>query len=320
MDRLRVAVGVVIDPAGQVLVAHRDAARHQGGRLELPGGKIEHGESPITALARELDEELGIRPTGTELLIRVCHDYDDLRVELHAFRVSAWDGRPHGREGQAIEWLPREALAATSFPAANRPILAALQWPPLCLVTPDIEMRESGLERVCEAVRRAVAHGVEVVQLRAPSWSAEDLLVGAGQLVEEVGPRVRVLVNASVDMAVALPGGVGLHLTAARAAVCPQRPIDADRWLSVSVHDRAELVHAERIGADLAFVAPVRSTQTHPGAPSLGWPGLEALAAATSMPLFGLGGLEPGDLAQARLAGAIGVAGIRGFQGRFAPD
>jgi len=313
MDHLRVAVAVLTDAEGRVLVAHRAAARHQGGRLELPGGKIEPGETPEAGLARELAEELGVHPTRSAPLIRVRHDYGDRRVELDTFRVTAWEGRPHGREGQAIEWQPVDALDPARFPAANRPILAALQWPATGLVTPELPDDDRVSERLHDGVLRAVEAGVRLVQLREPAWSEERLLAAAERLAGLSNRGVRLLVNAPLDVADALPPGVGLHLSARRAAAVDRRPFDRSRYFSASAHDLAEVRQAERIGVDCAFVGPVHATASHRSARALGWEGVRALATRTTTPLYGLGGLGPTDLRRARGVGLIGIAGIRGF-------
>ena len=87
----------------------------------------------------------------------------------------------------------------------------------------------------------------------------------------------------------------------------------ADRLFGVSCHDEAELRHAERIGADYAFLGPVQATATHPEAIHLGWEGFAALREQVSLPIYALGGLSAADVEIARRHGAQGVAGIRAF-------
>jgi 8-oxo-dGTP diphosphatase len=126
MARLRVAVGVVLDDDGRVLIAQRAQSRHQGGLWEFPGGKIEAGESANAALARELHEEIGIEVLASEALIEVAHDYPDRQVRLEVYRVTRFRGTAHGREGQPLRWAAIEGLADLEFPEANRAIIAAL--------------------------------------------------------------------------------------------------------------------------------------------------------------------------------------------------
>jgi 8-oxo-dGTP diphosphatase len=124
---LRVAVGVVTNGAGEVLVARRHDHLHQGGLWEFPGGKIGAGESAEAALARELHEELDILVDRAEPLLTVDHDYPDRSVRLEVWHVRAFRGIPHGREGQPLRWLRARELSPADFPAANLPIITAVQ-------------------------------------------------------------------------------------------------------------------------------------------------------------------------------------------------
>ncbi|MFZ3261681.1 MAG: thiamine phosphate synthase, partial [Thiobacillus sp.] len=83
-------------------------------------------------------------------------------------------------------------------------------------------------------------------------------------------------------------------------------------WVGVSCHDTAELAHAAAIEADFALLSPVLPTLTHPGAATLGWDAFSALAAASPIPVYGLGGLGRDDVALAQSRGAHGVALLRG--------
>jgi len=124
---LRVAAGALLNRRGKVLLARRAADAHQGGLWEFPGGKIEAGESESQALARELDEELGIELVTARPLIRVRHAYPDRVIDLAVWRVSRWRGEPWGRLGQALRWVAPERLEDYPMPAADRPVLAALR-------------------------------------------------------------------------------------------------------------------------------------------------------------------------------------------------
>jgi 8-oxo-dGTP diphosphatase len=124
---LRVAVGVITNAAGEVLVARRHEHLHQGGLWEFPGGKVAAGESVLEALARELHEELGIRVEDAAPLLSIEHDYPERSVRLEVWHVLAFSGTAHGREGQPLRWLPVTALDPADFPAANAPIIEAIQ-------------------------------------------------------------------------------------------------------------------------------------------------------------------------------------------------
>ncbi len=124
--RVWVAVGVIQDSQGRVFICRRPDDKHQGGKWEFPGGKVEAGETVQQALARELAEEIGIRVTALAPLLEIRHDYADKAVLLDVWRVTGFDGDPHGREGQAARWVELAELADHQFPEGNRAIVARL--------------------------------------------------------------------------------------------------------------------------------------------------------------------------------------------------
>ena len=124
---ISVAVGVLVDSEGRILITRRAKNAHQGGLWEFPGGKLEPGESVLEALRRELSEELGTKIAGSTPLMTLAHDYQDKQVLLDIHLVREWQGEPRGLEGQPLAWVTAEALANYAFPAANDAIVARLQ-------------------------------------------------------------------------------------------------------------------------------------------------------------------------------------------------
>lgn len=315
VEPVHVAVAILRRADGDVLVAERPAWRHEGGGLEFPGGKLDPHESVADALARELDEELGVRLERWQPLLRIRHRYPDRAVVLHVGLVEGWHGEPRGAEGQAVGWHAPATLQPERFPAANRPILAALRWPARYLVTPPVP--EAGIASVVNGLGRAIDQGHGLIQLRAPDWGRaawRELLGAACGLAADAPHEVRLLVNTSdprwLDR---FPRLAGIHLGARLLGRFRDRPIPLDRILSCACHDDGDLRQAERLGADLALVGHVKATPTHPAQPPLGWTGLEALVARTALPVYAIGGLTADDLAAAREHGAVGIAAIRGF-------
>lgn len=100
-------------------------------------GKVEDGEPVRAALARELEEELGIRVERARPLIQVRHDYADKHVLLDVWEVDGFSGEAHGAEGQPLAWVEPRELADYEFPAANAPIVQAARLPAHYLITPD---------------------------------------------------------------------------------------------------------------------------------------------------------------------------------------
>jgi 8-oxo-dGTP diphosphatase len=125
--RVHVAVGVISDGGTRILVARRAQDAHQGGLWEFPGGKVEPGESVQDALRRELLEELAIEVRHCEPLLAIEHDYVDKSVLLDVWWIDAFDGEPEGREGQPLRWADVGELRGLEFPAANVPIITAIE-------------------------------------------------------------------------------------------------------------------------------------------------------------------------------------------------
>lgn len=125
--RVHVAVGVISDGADRILISRRADHLHQGGLWEFPGGKVEASETVEQALHRELLEELAIEITAQQPLLTIEHDYPDKAVFLDVWWISEFAGEPHGREGQPLRWVNIESLHEFEFPAANQPILEAIQ-------------------------------------------------------------------------------------------------------------------------------------------------------------------------------------------------
>jgi 8-oxo-dGTP diphosphatase len=112
---LLVSAGI-IHRDGRVLVGQRRRGDRHPLKWEFPGGKVEHGESPQEALARELHEELQIdAKIGTELA-RYEHDYPSgSRVHLLFFAVPDFTGEPRGRVFEQICWIDLHSLPRLDF-------------------------------------------------------------------------------------------------------------------------------------------------------------------------------------------------------------
>lgn len=125
--RLQVVAGILRNEAGDVLITERvdDGPFH--GLWEFPGGKIKDGESRISALKRELSEEIGVVPLDPEHFLHLQHDYPDRCVEIDFFLVSRWQNKLIGLEGQDMDWVGIGALDASILLPANQPVIEALQ-------------------------------------------------------------------------------------------------------------------------------------------------------------------------------------------------
>jgi 8-oxo-dGTP diphosphatase len=301
---LRVAVGILAQ-GGKVFITRRPPDSHQGGKWEFPGGKIEPGENTLSALKRELREELGIEVQDARAYMQVRHAYPDRDVLLDVWRISRYLGTAHGREGQEAKWCACAELPQLEFPEADRPILRRLWLPALYLIT---DSRRFGKDGFPAALERALKAGARLVQLREPHMPSNEFADYARQiagLCHRYGARL--LINAEPEW-VSRCNADGVHLNSKRLAQYSSRPLDDYFWVATSCHNSEELRHAERLGADFAVVSPVAPTSSHPGAIPLGWEVFSQLCAGANLPVYALGGMHAPDLARARQAGAQGVA------------
>lgn len=117
-------VGAAIVRGGRVLAARRTAPASAAGRWEFPGGKVEPGETEDDSLAREIEEELGVR-------IRVERWFASAEEigELYLLKVAVATivaGEPAPTEHDQIRWLARDELGDVDWLDADRPFLTEL--------------------------------------------------------------------------------------------------------------------------------------------------------------------------------------------------
>lgn len=290
-----------------MLLSRRHAAAHQGGKWEFPGGKVESGESTVPALARELEEELGIVPTEFRPLIQVPWSYPELNVFLDVWMVTGYTGCPDGREGQEIRWFSPQALRHLDFPAANRPIVDALTSPEVIVITPIGAERAPGFEaRMASHVSAGRWIHLRLPDLDAGAYSrVVERLLAHGQVMSHV------ILTSTLDEVVAT-GAAGLHLNSKRL-MSMKEPPGSDITISASCHNPQQLQQAAAMGLHHVYLSPVLPTASHPKAQPIGWQVFSKWAKRTPLPVFALGGLDASCLETAWQHGAQGIAGIRGI-------
>ncbi|MDD4912715.1 MAG: Nudix family hydrolase [Sideroxydans sp.] len=303
---VEVAAAVLQRPDGSFLLAQRPADKIWAGYWEFPGGKLEQGESARDALVRELREELGVEVhTAYPWLMRVF-TYPHATVRLHFFRVTAWGGELHPHEGQQFSWQqPTSVLVAPILPA-NAPILRALELPNLYGIS---NVAELGEETFLARLQIKLDSGLRLIQLREKDIAPDELKALARRVVSMAhGRGAKVLLNGDVALANEV-GADGVQLTSSQLAGLSERP-DVE-WCGASCHNAEELRRAEELGCDFALLSPVLPTQSHPGAPHLGWQNFAAMTVESSIPVYALGGLSEGDMSVAWEYGAHGIALLR---------
>ena len=123
-----VVAAALIAADGRILVQQRPLNKHHGGLWEFPGGKVEPGETPEAALARELAEELGIGVEAADLhpVAFSRGSAGDRPMVLLLYRAERWEGTAQAIEAPAIRWVAPDELAALAMPPADRPLAEAL--------------------------------------------------------------------------------------------------------------------------------------------------------------------------------------------------
>jgi 8-oxo-dGTP diphosphatase len=97
------------------------------GQWEFPGGKIEKGESPEEALARELNEELGIEAEVGALKLASTHSYGDTGIVILFYEVHFWKGEPKAVHHMDLRWVEPSELGALPIPDANKKMLPRIR-------------------------------------------------------------------------------------------------------------------------------------------------------------------------------------------------
>lgn len=304
---IEVAVGVVVDASGRVLLADRPQGKPYSGYWEFPGGKIEPAESVAAALARELREELGIDIESSTPWITFEFDYPHAYVRLHFQRVTEWRGKPHGREGQRLDFFAPSAVLPEPLLPAAVPALKWLRLPPVYALTNAAAL---GRASFLAALDQALGRGLRQIQLREPTLSDDEVT----HLLREMLPRVR-HAGAQVVVSSRHPRALwhvadGVHLTG-RDLAALNEPLQLP-WVGASTHSRGELMLAAQRGCDYVVLGPVLATHSHPDTALLGWSGFAALVEHAPIPVYAIGGLSLASLAVAQQAGAHGVAMLRG--------
>jgi len=126
MKRIDVAVGVLFNADGQVLIGQRTVKDDYYQKWEFPGGKLEQGESPCQALTREFAEEIGIEVAQSEDLMLLEHNYPDRHVRLYVQVIKQFSGTITAMEGQALKWVELDQLESIDFLKGNQAIVEKL--------------------------------------------------------------------------------------------------------------------------------------------------------------------------------------------------
>jgi 8-oxo-dGTP diphosphatase len=126
---LLVVAAALVRGDGLILLQKRPEGREMAGLWEFPGGKLEEGEQPEAALARELEEELGIDVDPADLR-PACFASAPLATKnllLCLYSCDTWRGEMEAREGQELGWFTIDAMRTLPMPPADLPLIELLK-------------------------------------------------------------------------------------------------------------------------------------------------------------------------------------------------
>jgi len=129
MNIILVSAVALVDKDGRVLLAQRPEGKSMAGLWEFPGGKVETGETPETALIRELHEELGIETWDSCLapLSFASYTYETFHLLMPLFICRKWEGIAQPEEGQTLKWVFPKDMRDYPMPPADLPLIPILR-------------------------------------------------------------------------------------------------------------------------------------------------------------------------------------------------
>ncbi len=310
---VHVAVAVIKNQHEQFLIAKRSENTHQGGLWEFPGGKVEDDESVLEALKRELFEELGITLIQATPLIQIPHDYGDKSVLLDVWCVDKFTGSAFGKEGQETCWVNASDFSTYDFPAANVPIITAIQLPDKYMITGDFKTEKELLLKIQSGLDK----NIKLIQFRAYDLP-EDVYFNYAKNLYSLCEKenAQLMLNTSIKNYKkynAYNFSHGLHLNSKEVKSFSSGELGDDVLVSTSTHNHEELLQTEKMNIDFILLSPVNKTNSHLNSIPLGWEKFKRLTEKATIPVYALGGMTKNDIKAAKNNGAQGIAAIGEF-------
>lgn len=297
---IEVVAAVIRDAEGKVLIAKRPSDKHQGGKWEFPGGKVEKGESRRSALVREIKEEIGIDVVHSARLISVYHEYDDMAIYLDVYEVLQWSGAAEGREGQPIRWVTMDELCEYDFPEANAPIVEAVCLPKHLQVM-------NVAKGAADFRAQFIANIQSGYRLFLQRFEGEEVNYKPSH--EEINWILDTAANHNVKVMFETPPSLVrsdycLHLNASELQKAQEKP--SAMRVSATCSTLDELFKAQRLNLDFILIGPVLTDSTGSNK-VIGWPTFQSLSARVNIPVYAMGGVAEKDMELAREYGAQGI-------------
>ena len=244
-------VAAIIERDGKILVGQRTPAQSHPLQWEFPGGKVESGETPAQALARELEEELAIRGATSREITRYQFTYPGKKpIELIFLRVTAFEGEPRNLIYHEIRWQPKLSLSELDFLEGDREFLNGIYTGRMATAIKRVEPAENELVASLEAKTkqpspffRVMANRPEVLKTFTPLYGA---IMGPGP----TDRRVKEAVYLAVAFANKCAFCTAAHTAGAKRAGLSDAEIEAIRSetdAGLSDAERAAVAYAREL-------------------------------------------------------------------------
>ncbi len=300
---IKAVVGILYSKNNtQILITKRRKNQFMPNYWELPGGKIETGEDEEDALARELQEELGIKTLRISLKHVMTHHYKDKTVNLSIYNVESYKGNVTGTEGQDIRWCNLQNLSNYKLLPTMRIIINRIRLPEYYWITPD----ERDPELLLQKCQNHLITGAKIIQLRSKDLIEHSYIGKIHNLCQSY--EARLILN--VPNKTFKEPCDGWHLTSEELLKYSKRPCANNKLLGASAHNIKEAKYAETISVDYISLAPIEETPSHPNATPLGWEVAKDIVSKSNLPVYLLGGMGRDSLGRALKIRAQGIAGI----------
>ena len=300
-----IAVGLIINQENEFLVCQRNNKTFLPDLWELPGGKLEEGESFAEALQRELIEEINVKPFSFSKLISTFFNYPSGLVIINGFLVKQWQGDIKAKEGQNLKWIKLDNFSKfkNKFLAASVPIINCYLFSNKLLITPSAKPLKFLIALLKKYQNLMVLYRDYDVKESEYIANAKKLI----KIANKQGHKILLTCDNAFEI-----GASGVHLNSKKLHNLQQKPNNL--LVSASCHSIADINIANKFLIDLVFLSPIMATTSHPEIENfLTWYGFEQLCKLCAMPAYALGGVRQNDLITAKNIGGQGIAGISTF-------
>ena len=307
MKIIKAVVGVLRNESGQLLIAKRQDHQFMAGFWELPGGKIEDGETTEETIIRELNEELGIKVNALSLHQTMQHTYADRTVELCIYNIDQYQNTPLGIEGQQIAWASVQELHNYQLLPTMKAFIDSITLPNKYWITPSSNHQD---EAWMKKFDEKMTQDISLIQLRSKTTLDSRFITELHNKCQQ--HSINLLIN-TIDKSFKESYCDGWHMTTNEMLNLKSRPCADDKILGASTHDLNEALKAQELGADFVVISPVQATKTHPDTVPLGWDSAIEVVNKLNIPVYFLGGMGLNDLDRTLKIGAQGIAGVSAF-------